>query len=415
MLHAELTTLPNGLRVVTVPDENAESASFSLVVASGSRHERPRLSGISHFIEHMLFKGTAKRTARDINRAIEGVGGELNAYTSEQTTSYYARVPHERLATAVDVICDMYRNASVPDSEFERERQVVLQEIKMYEDDPSSVASDILRAGLFPKSPLGVPVSGDEKTLAAMTPQLLRDYVRRAYVPSATVAVVAGRMDPAKAVALVSERLGDLKKGRPLAFAGFDDAVPVVRESVVSREVMQTQLMMGWRLPFGVRGDARFTLNMLNVVMGYGMSSRLFESVREKRGLSYDIQTLPQLFDETGCWCVAGGVEPSRADEMRSVIEREIERLRTKRVGAAELRRAKDFHKGNVRLAMERASTRITFFGGGVMTHGRIVSLDETMAKLEAVTPEMILEFARTYLVPERLAVAKVVPKEASR
>ena len=411
MLPAKLDRFPNGLRLVTIPDGNAESVTFSVFVQSGSRHERPRQAGISHFIEHMLFKGTANRTAREINRAIECRGGSFNAYTSQDGTVFYAKLPCEFLPVAVDVICDMYANAAFPEKEFERERNVVLQELKMYEDDPGAVASENFTRCIFPGNALGSPVGGTEKTLRAFSADDLRRHFRRAYVPAATVVAVTGRFDPEDVIALVSETLAKAKKGRPVKFERFDARTKVVPECVVERDVHQTQTTLGWRLPFGVYDGRRYALGVMNTLMGGGMSSRLFETVRERRGLSYDIASQMELFDETGYWAVSGGTDPARADEMRDVVMREVERIRTKKVGPAELRRVKDYINGRFRIAFEQPLTRLIYYAGSVFQHDRIVKPESKVKMIESVTSDEIIAVANECLVPGRMAVSRVVPK----
>ena len=411
MLHAELARLPNGIRLVTIPDGNAESVTFAISVASGSRHEKPRFAGISHFIEHMLFKGTERRTARDINRAVECRGGSFNAFTGEETTMFFAKLPCEFLPVAVDVICDMYANSTFPDREFERERNVVLQELKMYADDPSSVAAENLGGCLFPGNALGKPIGGNEKALKALAAEDLRAYWRRAYVPSATVVAVTGRFDPGDVRALLSGTLGKMKKGRPAKYEKYDLRTPVTKSACVERDVQQTQVALGWRLPFGIRDNRRFAVSLLNAVLGSGMSSRLFETVREKRGLSYDIRSSSQMFADTGTLDVTGGTDPARAGEMVDVILREAQKLKEKRLGPAELRRVKDYVNGNFRLAFEKPLTRIMYYSGCVFLKDRVVDPETVLRRIEDVTSNDILEVANTCLVPKRMAVSRVVPK----
>ena len=214
---ARLVVLRNGLRVVLVPCE-AESVAFGLFIESGSRHEAPEFAGISHFIEHMLFKGTPTRRTVDITRAIEGRGGNFNAMTGEESTCYYAHLPSEYLGDAVETLSDMYLNATIPDDEFAREKQVVVEEIKMYADEPDAVAAENLQRALFPKCALGAPVAGTPESLAPMRPATLRRYIRSHYLPSKTVAVVAGAFDESAALALVESCLGRPRGGR----AGFE-------------------------------------------------------------------------------------------------------------------------------------------------------------------------------------------------
>ncbi len=411
MLPAELERFPNGLRLVTIPDTHAESVTFAVMVESGSRYEKPKFAGASHFIEHMLFKGTKSRTARDINRAVEGRGGSFNAFTGEENTVFFAKLPCEFLPVAVDVICDMYVNSTFPEREFERERQVVIQELNMYEDDPGSVASENLGRCLFPGNAIGQPIGGNAKALEALSVDDLRKYCRRAYVPEATIVAVTGNFDPGDVSALISETLAKMKKSRPIKFEKFDKRTPVKHETTVAKDVQQTQVALGWRLPYGVRSKQRYALSVANALLGGGMSSRLFESVREKRGLSYDIRSAMQIYDETGVWAVTGGTDPKRADEMVGVVMREIDRLKSKKVGPTELRRVKDYLNGTFRLAFEQPLTRIIYYSSGVALYDKIVKPEKAVSRVEAVTADEILEVANTCLVPSRMALSKVVPK----
>ena len=410
---ASLHTLSNGMRVVLVPDDHVESAAFALFVASGSRHEPARLAGISHFIEHMLFKGTSSRTARDINRAVEGRGGSFNAYTTEEHTCFYAHMPAEFAAVAIDVISDMYLDASIAGEEFAREREVIIQEIGMYRDEPDSVASENLSLALFPGNPVGTPIAGSPEALRAMSPADLRAYMRAHYVPSATVAVVAGRFDSGEVLADVERRFGSLARGRMPSFRRFDARRRVVPEVEVGREVNQTQLAFGWRTPFGRRDSRRHALSVLDCIMGRTMSSRLFESIREKRALSYDIRSNAQLFDETGAFTVAAGVDPGRAGRAYRAILSEIDRIRTHRPSAEETRRAKEYLTGHFRMAFERTVSRIFYYGPSVLAFGRAIPPDELVAKISAVTPDDVFKVAKDVFDDSLRSVSRVVPKTA--
>ena len=263
-------TTENGLRTVLVPCE-AESVAVGVFVASGSRHETAKTAGISHFIEHMLFKGTPTRTALDITQAIEGRGGNFNAWTSEEGTCFYAYLPAQSMETAIDILCDMYLHSAIPAVEFERERRVILEEIKMYEDEPDSVASENLSRQLFPGNALGLPIAGGEETLSKMTPAYLRRYMHRCYVPSATVAVVAGCFDHDEARRLVVERLGRRPACSPPTFTPVDTSVPVVPEMRVGRDVQQVQLAIGYRM-FGVMDSRHHAAAVFDTLLGRTMS-----------------------------------------------------------------------------------------------------------------------------------------------
>ena len=410
---ATLETLPNGLKLVLVPDDHVESVCFGLFGARGSRHEAAKDAGISHFIEHMLFKGTATRSALAISQAIEGRGGNFNAYTSEEGTCFYAYLPCDYLPTAVDIISDMFVNAAIPDAEFARERQVILEEIKMYADEPDSVASENLSRALFPDNALGLPIAGSAATLDKMTPQTLRDYIRRAYVPSATTAVVAGRFEPGAARALVEKALGGLAGGKPLSCVPVRARPRPVREVRAERDIEQVQLALGFRT-FGVRAPNRkkYAANVFDGLMGRSMSSRLFQSVREKLGLSYDIRSQLQFFEEVGGWAVTAGLATDRVPQALAAIEREFGRIRAKRPGAAELKRTKEYLVGNFRLGLEQVRARLFYFGNCVQTYGRILTPEEIVAGIAAVTADDVLEIANEILQEKNKSVSWVVPKQ---
>ncbi len=408
--NATLHRLANGLRVVFINNDNAESVSFGIFVSSGSRHESAADAGISHFIEHMLFKGTKKRSALKISQAIEGRGGSFNAYTSEESTCFYAHLPCEALEPAVDILTDMYINAAIPEEEFERERYVILEEIKMYEDEPDAVASENLSKCLFPGNPLGLPVAGSGETLGAITPQHMRDYIRRVYVPAATVAVVSGRFNPVKAMALIEKTLGALPTGEPPVYEKMNLRKRVIGEMRAKRDINQVQLALGYRI-FGIHDSRKYAANVFDCLMGRSMSSRLFQAVREKRGLSYDIGSNLRFFSDTGGWTVTGGVDSKRADEALAAVEVEIDRIRTKKVSGAELRRTKEYLLGNYRLSFERPQAGMFYFGGSVLTNDKIVSIEETVEQIEAVGAGDILSVAQAMLDDRNKAVSWVVPK----
>lgn len=410
---ATLERLPNGLQAVFVPDDHVESVCFGLFVSSGSRHESAEDAGMSHFIEHMLFKGTEKRSALEISQAIEGRGGNFNAYTSEESTCFYAHMPYDCIGTAVGTITDMYMNASIPDDEFERERGVVLEEIKMYGDEPDSVASENLSRAMFPGNALGMPIAGTPETLGKMTPRRMREYIKRAYVPAATTAVLAGRFDTAEGMRLIAETLGRMPEGKPLKYEAVNARKRPVKEVTAERDIRQVQLAMGFRT-FGVRAPLRkkYAAKVFDCLMGKSMSSRLFQSIRERRGLSYDIHSQLQHFEETGGWAITAGLDTARVDEAFAAIERELKLICAKKPSAAELRRTKDYLIGNFRLGMEAQRSRMFYYGGCAQTYGKLYSPDEIIAGLEGVTAAEVLEAANEIITERNRSVSWVKPKE---
>ena len=407
-----LHTLKNGLRVVTVPCE-AQSVAFGLFIASGSRHETAETAGISHFIEHMLFKGTPTRTPLMITQAIEGRGGNFNACTSEESTAYYTHMPYEYLEEAVDIISDMYLRATVPTDEFLREREVVIEEIRMYADEPDSVAAENLQRALFPKSRLGAPVAGSAESLRPLKPADLRRYIKGHYLPSNTVAVVVGRFDEEKALALVAKRLGTFRRAAQPLRADRALAGRPVAEVRAAKDVQQTQLALGYRT-FGVNDPRKYAATVFDAVMGRGMSSRLFQEVREKRGLSYDITSRMQFFEDAGMWAVAAGLDPRKAPQALATIDRELRRICTRPVSADELRRTKEFLVGNFLLSHERITSKLFFYGATLLSFGRLMDPEEQVEGIRAVTARDVQSVARDILAPENRALSWVVPQVKS-
>lgn len=412
MSTASLKTLPNGLRVVLVPCE-AESVAFGLFIASGSRHEDAKTAGISHFIEHMLFKGTPKRKPIDITRAIEGRGGNFNACTSEESTIYYTHMPYEYLGEAIDILSDMYLNASIPADEFKREKQVVIEEIKMYADDPDSVAMENLQRSLYPQDPLGAPTAGTPESLALMQPADLKAYVKSHYTADKTVAVVVGRFDEAEALKLIDRSLGgvpkasEVKGGKRSKKGGFGT---VISEITTTKDVQQAQLALGFRT-FGLSDPRKYAATVMDAILGRGMSSRLFQEVREKRGLSYDIGSRMPFFSDTGMFLIQAGLDASKREATLKTIDRELAKICAKKVSAAELKRTKDFLCGNFRLSHERVLSKLFFFGSTILAFGRLISTEEQVEGIRGVTSDDILSVANDIFKPENRSISWVLPK----
>lgn len=407
--HSE--TLKNGLRVVYVPCE-AESVAFGLFISSGSRYEEARVAGISHFIEHMLFKGTPTRRPIDITRAIEGRGGNFNAFTGEEATCYYAHLPDEYLNEAVEILGDMYLNASMPDDEFAREKQVVIEEIRMYADEPDAVAMENLQRSLFPFNPVGAPVAGSAASLSPLKPTDLKRYVRSHYLPQNTVAVIAGHFDESAAHDVLVRTFGRFRAGRHTvpAIVPVDFSVPPVAEVSVTKDVNQAQLALGYR-SFGIHDPRKYAATVMDAILGRGMSSRLFQEVREKRGLSYDISSRMQFFEDAGMFTVSAGLDRTKTAKALSTIDRELMRIRTKRVSAAELNRVKEFLIGNFKLSHEKVTSKLFFYGATMSSFGRLVMPREQVEGIAAVSAADVQDVANEILKPENRSISWVLPR----
>lgn len=407
--HSE--TLKNGLRVVYVPCE-AESVAFGLFISSGSRYEEARVAGISHFIEHMLFKGTPTRRPIDITRAIEGRGGNFNAFTGEEATCYYAHLPDEYLNEAVEILGDMYLNASMPDDEFAREKQVVIEEIRMYADEPDAVAMENLQRSLFPCNPVGAPVAGSAASLSPLKPTDLKRYVRSHYLPQNTVAVIAGHFDESAAHDVLVRTFGRFRAGRHTvpAIVPVDFSVPPVAEVSVTKDVNQAQLALGYR-SFGIHDPRKYAATVMDAILGRGMSSRLFQEVREKRGLSYDISSRMQFFEDAGMFTVSAGLDRTKTAKALSTIDRELMRIRSKRVSAAELNRVKEFLIGNFKLSHEKVTSKLFFYGATMSSFGRLVMPREQVEGIAAVSAADVQDVANEILKPENRSISWVLPR----
>ena len=407
--------LPGGLRVVLVPCE-AESVAVGLFVASGSRHETAKTAGISHFIEHMLFKGTPTRKPIDITREIEGRGGNFNACTGEETTSYYVHLPSEYLAEALDILSDMYLRATIPDEEFVREREVVIEEIRMYEDEPDSVAMENLQRALFPASTLGAPVAGSPQSLKAMKPADLRRYIRSHYLLSRTVLAIAGDFDDETALRLAGRAFcrGMSSRRRPVRTVAMPSPLagrPVPRVTA-ERDIHEAQLALGYRT-FGIGDSRKYAASVMDAVLGRGMSSRLFQEVREKRGLSYDIGSRMQFFQDAGMFVVTAGLDPAKREKALAVIDSVLRKLVEKRVSAAELTHIKEFMIGNFRLSHERVTAKMFYYAQMLMTFGRLVEPAEQIEGIRAVTAAELQAVAAAILQPSARCVSWVLPRAA--
>ena len=407
--NVEVTILKNGATVVSSPIPNAESVAVGIWVGVGGRHEKAAVTGASHFLEHMLFKGTPPRSALSISQEIEGRGGYLNAFTQEEGTCYYARLPYEYLSQAFDVLADMYLNAVIDETDFNRERDVILEEIKMYQDLPQHVVQERLQDEMFKGHALGAPLSGNENSLRKMNRETLLKYKARAYVPGATIFAFAGRLDHARCVACVEKAIGGMRRSPVMDCKRVDGAVPQGAMSLVKKEIAQVHAVVGFRL-FGRHDDRRYALRVLNGLLGENMSSRLFQSVRERHGLCYSIQSSFQLFEETGLFAISGGFDTQRASSALQLTAKEIRRVLDVKVSARELKRTKDYLLGTFRLGLEGTGNQMMYIGESLLNNGRVVQPAETIAGLQAVTAEDVQRVAADVFEPSRMTLSLVVP-----
>ncbi len=400
---------PNGLTLAVAPMPEVASVSLGLWVAVGGRHEPASLNGASHFIEHLLFKGTRRRSGREISEAVEGVGGSLNAFTSEETTCFYARVPARHFAVVLDVLADLFLNSVFAPRDVATEREVIREELAMYRDQPQLHVEELLNAAQWPDHPLGRPLAGTEDGLARLTRQRLLNFRRRHHVASAVVWTVAGPCQPEAVRRAVAAWAPRFPEGAPPTFEPVNHLPrgPVVR--LERRRIEQTQLALGVRT-CSRHDPRRFALRLLNVVLGENASSRLFQSLREDRGLTYHVASSVSFYHDVGDLVIAAGLEPDRLEAALRLMVREMRRLKLRPPGAAELRRARDYVLGQMDLSLESSENQMMWLGEQWLGYGRLFSPAVIQRELARVTPAQVRQAAADFFCPERLSLALVGP-----
>ncbi len=399
-------TLPNGLVVITEPMEHVHSVSVGIWLRTGSRCEPSGLNGISHFIEHMVFKGTTRRTAEDIAREVDSVGGMLDAFTSKEMVCFNTRVLDEHLPKAFDVLADMVLDPKFAEDEIDREKSVILEEIRMTQDNPEDLVHELFTQNFWAPHALGKPILGTPETVSAFSRDTLRTWFKQRYAPNNMVITAAGHLTHAQLVELVSERFA---KGTS-AGADAADATPQAASHVTLRtkhELEQVHICMGVpALPMTDR--RRFGVAVLNNVLGGGMSSRLFQNIRERQGLAYAIFSELNSYRDAGALSVYAGTSLDTASQLvRSVLD-EFRRLRDEPLSTEELRRAKDHLKGATLLALEGSGQRMNSLARYHMYFKRHFTAQDLIALLESVTVEDVQQLAREFFQPGRMAASVV-------
>jgi predicted Zn-dependent peptidase len=387
------TVLEGGLRVVTEQVPGVRSAAFGIWVGVGSRDEGPTEHGASHFLEHLLFKGTPKRDALEISSVMDAVGGEMNAFTAKEYTCYYARVLDDDLPLAVDVVTDLVTNALVASADVESERGVILEEISMHDDDPGDVVHDAFADALFGEHALGRRIIGSVDSVGALTAQAIEHYYRGRYQPGRMVVSAAGNLDHDQVVALVTEALSSFPQHQS---AGDIERVAPARLSgvvVEDRPTEQAHLVLGTHgLPR--EHELRWALSVLNTGLGGGMSSRLFQEIREKRGLVYSVYSYASAHADAGAFGIYAGCAPGRVDEVLRIARAELALAAEKGLTDEEVARAKGAMRGSLVLGLEDTGAQMSRIGKAALVHGEVLTLDELVTKIDAVTPDHVREAA---------------------
>lgn len=403
------TVLPNGLRIVSSSMPHVRSVAIQFFIGVGSRFEGPAQAGIFHFLEHLLFKGSQKRsTAQDISRAIEGIGGTLNGATDRELTVYWCKVAHPHFGLGLDLLVDMLRHPLLAPEEVEKERQVILEELNMAWDSPRFRVGQLLDGIMWPGQPLGRDVAGTKETVSAITHPMLLGHHARHYRPNNTVVSVAGALAHDQVVEAVAKALGDWPPGELLALEPMPDQQKAPRFGVEARPTEQVYLNLGIHGLSYLHPD-RYALDLLNVVLGEGMSSRLFEEIRERRGLAYDVYSYVSHFRDGGVATVFAGVAPRNIEAALVAILGEIRRL-WDGIPASELRRAQEFSKGHLLLALEDTRAVASFLGAQELLTDQILTVDDIVSLVDGIAPEDLSRVAQSLFTTEKLNLAVVGP-----
>jgi len=379
------TVLANGVRVITEEIEHVRSISLGLWVGAGSRDEGEGYEGISHFIEHMFFKGTAKRTARQLAESLEAVGGQLNAFTTKEYTCYYVKVLDEDLDLAIDVLSDMFFSSLFDEKEIEKEKKVVIEEIKMYEDSPDELIHDLFSEYVWNDHPLGRPILGTVDSIRSLSREKILDYLEHHYAPDNFVIAVAGKINNGEILHKISPLFEDFKRGGRRVLEGTPMGHTI--ERFITKETEQMHLVIG--VPgLGQNDEDIYPMHIINNVLGGGLSSRLFQEIREQRGLAYSVYSYHSTYVDTGLFAIYAGTSPSNTKEVVECILAEIGKVKVAGITAQELERTKAQIKGSLYLGLESVSSRMSRLGKTELTYDRVLTPEDVVQKLDKVTLE---------------------------
>ncbi len=404
-----LSQLPNGVRVIAAPLKERRSVAIGLWVHIGGRDEEPRMSGVSHFLEHIVFKGTSKRSADQIKEAVEGVGGSLNAFTSEEYTCFLAKAPARHFEEVFDVLSDMVQGAALKEADIKKERAVILEEIKMTQDQPSQLVEEHLAELLWPNHGLGRPLAGTPNTVGSLTREQMKNYRDSYYEPGLITVVAAGAIDAKTLWKVAGSRLGLAKKKNLKETQPFNPAQTQPSSKIFSKKTEQTHLALGLHT-FAKDHPDVYVLDILNVLLGGNMSSRLFNEVREKRGLAYEISSSVRKFHETGAFVISAGVGSERTEEAIRVILDELKKMAKESTKEDELKRAKEFYLGQLDLSLESTMNQMLWAGENAVCLGRLISQEEVAAHVEKVTAEDLKRVSKKLFLTKPFSLSVVGP-----
>jgi len=400
-------TLSSGLRIVTENLPYVNSATIGVWIGTGSRDENDNNNGISHFIEHLMFKGTKKRTARQIAETIDSVGGQMNAFTSKDHTCYYIRILDKYLPLAMDVLADMLNNSLLDEQEIEKEKKVIIEEIRMYEDSPDELVHDIFARSIWGKHPLGQNIAGEEDVIRKITRNDIMDYLNKHYVSKNMVISVAGNLGKVDVV----KEIEKFFPARPLTPPKQPNSLNKIERPVYikNKQTEQVHLCLGTRA-YSREDKDRYALTLLESILGGGVSSRLFQRVREEKGLVYSIYSYYTSYADTGAFAVYAGTSPDNIEEVVEIVTDELCNMKKNGVTQEELARTKEQLKGNLMLSLENTSNRMSRLAKSELFFNKIVTIDEVVKNIESVELEDIQRVAQDLFKRENLVLTAIGP-----
>ncbi|MED3757915.1 pitrilysin family protein [Peribacillus frigoritolerans] len=394
-------TCQNGVRIVLENIPTVRSAAIGVWIKTGSRNETPELNGVSHFLEHMFFKGTTQRNAREIAESFDSIGGQVNAFTSKEYTCYYAKVMDNHASYALEILADMFFNSTFDGEELKKEKNVVYEEIKMYEDTPDDIVHDLLSKAVYENHPLGYPILGTENTLETFNSDTLKKYVHDMYTPDKVVVSIAGNVDE-KLINEVESYFGSYQGGEER----LELVKPSFHENRITRkkDTEQAHLCLGYN-GLEIGNDKTYSLITLNNILGGSMSSRLFQDVREQRGLAYSVYSYHSSYQDSGMVTVYGGTGTNQLDSLYETIQETLDTLKRDGITEKELRNSKEQLKGSLMLSLESTNSRMSRNGKNELMLGEHRSLDDIIIKIDEVTEDTVNELANQIFTEHSLSL----------